>query len=292
MGALLLGALLLRDRRRVLVPLIAFGAVTLVWLIPLVVAIDGNVRLLAGFVGAVNQKGLFAPPELTISVAVACFAAGLWLALQRSVDPRVRWYLVSGCCLFLTQYPRFDTVHLAWSAPLLLVVGSAALDRIRAPLVLGALAGLVALAAPGLQWRAQLLGEQTVPVSGLGAADGVRVPSDTYAELLAITQELQQRTEASEPIFVHPTSPLLYVLADRSNPTRFDHLYPGAATPDQMAQLIDTLEKENVRVVIISTFWREVWGTPLTNAQLEAWLQSNFDEQVRYGAYQLFARRS
>jgi hypothetical protein len=292
MGALLIAGVLLRDPRRVLMPVIAFGGVTLVWLLPLVAALDGNVRLLGGFVGAVNQTGLFAPPELTIVVAAACLAAGLWLLLQRRVDPRVRWYLLSGCFVFLTQYPRFDTLHLAWSTPLLLVVASAALDRLRAPFVLGALAALTALAAPGLQWRAQLLGQPTVAISGLGAADGVRVPSETYAELLAITQELQQRTVASEAIFVHPSSPLLYVLADRPNATRFDHLYPGAANADQIAQLIATLEHDNVRVVVISAFWRDVWGAPLTNAELETWLQSNFYEEVRFGAYQLFARRT
>ena len=49
-------------------------------------------------------------------------------------------------------------------------------------------------------------------------------------------------TRPGEPIFVYPTAPLLYVLADRPNPTRFAHLYPGAASPSELASVIGTLE--------------------------------------------------
>ena len=58
----------------------AFTAFTLVWLIPLLVAVDGQVGQLGVFVGAVNQASLFAPPELPLLVPLTALIWGAWLA--------------------------------------------------------------------------------------------------------------------------------------------------------------------------------------------------------------------
>jgi hypothetical protein len=90
--------------------------------------------------------------------------------------------------------------------------------------------------------------------------------------------------------FVYPTSPLLYVLADRPNPTRFDHLNPGAASSDQIRQVIGNLQESGVRLVVVSDFWRSVWGPPGDNAALEAWLDAHFGDVVAQdGAYRVTA---
>src|SRR6185295_18454714 len=102
----ILAALLIDTRRRAGLPLTAFAACTALWFVPLLVAIDGNFGALGGFVGAVNQAGLFSGPEPTLVVPLLCFGAGL----QFKHDRTIRWLLLSGSALFLTQYPRMDTL--------------------------------------------------------------------------------------------------------------------------------------------------------------------------------------
>ena len=288
LGAVLIWGVASRTPRRVLLPAVGFIAVTLLWLVPLVVAIDGRLLLLAGFVGAVNQAGLFSPPELSIVVPLACLVGGVWLVRKPDADWRVRWYLLSGVCLFLTQYPRFDTLHLAWSAPLLLVVGAAALDRVAPAIVALALAGLVALAAPLVAYRSTLLFQPTVVVDGLPGANGLRIPEATRDGLVGVVDEIHRRTRPGEPIFVYPSSPLVYVLADRPNASRFAHVYPGAADPAQLSQLVDDLE--DVQLVVMSDFWRQAYGDPGSNAPLEQWLGARFQEVARFGSYRVYNR--
>ena len=87
---------------------------------------------------------------------------------------------------------------------------------------------------------------------------------------------------------MYPTSPLVYVLADRPNPTRFDHLNPGAASPrndrpgDRRPAALARL-----RLIVISDFWQANWGPPGDNAVLEDWLDAHYDEVARYGAYRV-----
>ena len=126
-----------------------------------------------------------------------------------------------------------------------------------------------------------------VPISALPYAAGIEVPERTRQDLEGVVAEIQARTAPNEPIFVYPTSPLLYPLSERPNPTRFDHLNPGAANADQIAHVIEDLEASGVRVVVISDFWQAAWGEPGANAVLESWLAAHFTEIARYGGYRL-----
>ena len=60
---------------------------------------------------------------------------------------------------------------------------------------------------------------------------GITVPTLEASRLIAAAEYISANTRPGEAIFVYPTAPILYVLADRPNPTRFAHLYPGAASP-------------------------------------------------------------
>jgi hypothetical protein len=290
-------------------PLAAFVAFTGLWLAPLLVAIHGQLAVLSGFVGAVDQAGLISPPELPVLVPLACLAGGLWLARRNpapteetpqpasSENPldvkRLRWYLLAGVAIFGTQYPRMDTLHLAWSAPLLLVIGAAIVDRLKPAVASLAMLGLLALSWPTLASRVSSLTDRPlVPIStNVRFAAGLDVPQATANDLEGIVADIQQRTQPGEPIFVYPTSPLLYVLAERPNPTRFDHLNPGAATPRQIQGVIADLDTAHVRLVVVSDFWQAVWGPPGPNAPLEDWLAGRFAEVSRYGAYRVMAPR-
>lgn len=293
-GAFILAAIVVAaaarpgDRlKRVGVPLVAFGVTTALWLVPLVVAIGGDITQLGVLVGAVNQNGLFAGPELPVLVPLGCVAGGLWLARRPETDQRQRWYLLAGSALFVTQYPRMDALHLAWSAPLLLLSGALTLDRCRPFVAVPILVGVFALAAPTIESRVFAIQQPRVAMYGVRYADGIEVPAATRTDLQAVLADIEARTQPNEPIFVYPTSPLLYALAERPNPTRFDHLNPGAADVREIDQVIRDLQASGVRLIVVSDFWEAAWGAPGSNAALEAWVAGRFTEVGRYGAYRV-----
>jgi hypothetical protein len=288
MGAIVLWGLIAgRARwRGISVPLAAFAIFTAVWLVPLAVALDGNLSRLGVLVGAVNQASLFSPPEFTIIEPIEAIVGGVWLLSRGSANPRLYWYLLAGCALLCTQYPRMDTTHLVWSTPLLLVVGAIVLDRLRPAVVVLALLGLVALSEPMLASRLDYI---SLPREFTA---GVEAPAEAVRDFTGALESIQQRTQPGEPIFVYPTSPLLYPLAQRPNPTRFDHLNPGAATSRQLEEIIADIEAANVQVVVVSDYWRAVWNSNKgANAPFEAWLYSHFDQVASHGAYKVLAAR-
>src|SRR5205085_9130393 len=105
-----------------------FTTLTLLWLVPFVIAVQGQIVQLGALFGAVSQAGLISPPEPTVVIPLAALAGGV-LLLRRDSDPRLRWYLLAGTALLLTEFPRMDTLHLAWSALLLPVAPASALPR-------------------------------------------------------------------------------------------------------------------------------------------------------------------
>ncbi len=242
--------------------------------------------------------------------------AGIWMAYRRSVDWRLRLYVFVGVFALLTQYPRMDTLHLAWSAPMLLLIGAYALYRAyewlraRLPAAGGgsivlacALVGIPVFAAlPGWYLRAGAIFESS-PGSGLpqripmltlqrpATVAGIRVVTAMSWQLTDILDELEDDTAPSEAIFVYPSEPLLYVLADRRNPTRHSHVYPGLSSRDEQG-IIASLEREQVRTVVVSDAWIGFWLAGGGNPVLETYLNDHFDEAGRFGVYRKLIRHN
>ena len=280
-GVFILGAILVWCWPRVRWPLAAFGVSTAAWLGPLMAA-GVPLSRLGVIVGAVNEAGLLAPPEPTVLIPLAALAAGVWL-LRKDSHPHVRLFLLAGSALLLTEFPRMDTLHLLWSAPLLLVLGAIALERLPRAITVLSLAATAVLLWPNLASRITYTALPRAPV------DGVQAPSQTAVDVRSTVEDIRARTRPGEPIFVYPTSPLLYVLADRPNPTRWDHLNPGAATDGDIQKVISDLEAANVRLVVISDFWVAAWGPPGPNAALPTWIEQQYVEVGHHGAYRLLA---
>jgi hypothetical protein len=214
---------------------------------------------------------------------------------------------IAGAVMFLAEYPRIDAIHLAWSSPLALAAGAVMLDRLHARLgqrwqlgarsqtVLAVALVLVPLATtlPMVIQRAQALLDPPdhtrlstfTPITGLGGVRNVLANQNDQATVVAAARYAQGITQPGEPIFVYPSSPLIYVMADRPNPTRFAHLYPGAATPDQLQQVIATLE--TVRVAVVNSSDMTYWGPPASNQPLETYLATNYREVARFGDYRV-----
>src|SRR5207245_9824198 len=184
-GAFMLAAIFIyqalspADRvQRIILPLASFAAVTAVWLGPVLIAVHGDVTKLGVLVGAVNQAGLFSAPEWPVLVPIACLAGGLWL-WRREHDQTLRWYLLAGSTLLLTQYPRMDALHLVWSAPLLLVVGAVTLDRLKPELAGLLLVGAFVVVEPPIASRLMAVEEPRVTIQQLRYDAGIDVPEPT-----------------------------------------------------------------------------------------------------------------
>jgi hypothetical protein len=242
-------------------------------------------------------------PLLAIGAAIVwCFKAPPDLTRWR-----LGWMTIAAAVMFLAEYPRIDAIHLAWSSPLAVGAGAVMLDRLHARLgqrwqlgvrsqtVLAVALVLVPLATtlPMVIQRAQALLDPPdhtrlstfTPITGLGGVRNVLANQNDQATVVAAARYAQGITQPREPIFVYPSSPLIYVMADRPNPTRFAHLYPGAATPDQLQQVIATLE--TVRVAVVNSSDMTYWGPPASNQPLETYLATNYREVARFGDYRV-----
>jgi hypothetical protein len=258
--------------------------------------------------------------DLPIMLPVVCILAGAWQSLRSAptfATWRLRWLTFAGALTFLTQYPRIDDGHLAWSASLPLATGAVVLGQLHATLsdrwslgraartVLGVVlvAVPVATALPALADRshgfvdvsdagrlAPRLESTTIETS-LPEIKGLIVPSEQAATLLAAVRFVRANTAPDEPIFVYPSSPLVYVASDRPNPTRFTHLYPGAASAPELQGVIAALDQMPVRLVVVSGAELAFWGPPAGNQPLEAYLAAAYREVARFGSYRVLMRR-
>jgi hypothetical protein len=84
----------------------------------------------------------------------------------------------------------------------------------------------------------------------------------------------------------------VYVISNRPNPTRFAHLYPGAASPDELNHVIAILADSPVRVVVVSDAALSFWGPPAANAPLETYLGQMYRDVARFGEYRVLTRVS
>jgi hypothetical protein len=254
---------------------------------------------------------------VSVLPAIAAWSTA-WLARGAPTSAaawRLRWCLTAGSLVLVTQYPRMDTFHLAWSAPLLLVVGAVVLARahtwltrrwhtgpVRTTLVAAGFFSVVLIAAmPALYERAGVLYESN-PDTGLPErtwllaldrptiVDGFRIGAAAAWQLRDLLDYLDLETSPGEAIFVYPSSPLLYVLANRPNPTRYSHVYPGMSTADQQ-RLANTLDRARVRTIVVSDAWLDFWGSNEGDSVIDAYLNTSFQEQAHFGVFRVLIRR-
>jgi hypothetical protein len=195
---------------------------------------------------------------------------------------------------------RTDLFHTAPLAVMFAVLAAWALARWSvAALVVAVALSFVVVEGADRRWL--VLREDTAPV-----ADGVRAPPAEAAELKATVSAIQRAVPPGEPIYVAPKRadqvtagyPLLYVLADRPNPTRYDIAAPGVVTSAPVQrEIIADLERTRPRVVVR-------WESPLSAAPepnaagrssgvrlLDDYLARAYEPGPRYGTLRMLLRR-
>ena len=140
----------------------------------------------------------------------------------------------------------------------------------------------------------------------LPVADGVRVAKSQRDPLEQTVHWVQDHTGPGEPIYVATKradlvtagAPLLYVLADRPNPTRYDIAAPGVVTSAPVQQeIVDDLDRYGVRTVIRWTAPESAAHEPNRAGRssgvtlLDDYLARMYRRAARYGDYVLLQRR-
>jgi hypothetical protein len=321
-GLAVLGA---RGRREALGALAAAAVVAFALLAPVVVAAPGD--FWAQTVGFAFEEqslqrlplpgaysGGFEPNKLLqhYFVYVLLAATALWLVLAvRARVPLRLWAPVplaaAGVAYLLARADVFHLVPLAAVLPLLLATVAERERRAGHRLALGAmLACLALLALHGLDLeRIRLLDSQPEQEIAADAADGVTAPLAEARSLGSLVRYVQARVPPGEPLFVaNPRhdlvkvgNPLVYVLADRPNPTRYDVFQPGVITsrPVQL-EIVADLERARPRLVV--RWDSELADQPEPNGAgrssgvhiLDRYLERRYEPVARFGDYTVLRR--
>jgi hypothetical protein len=238
---------------------------------------------------------------------------GLWAVVAWRVRVPLRaWAPVplalAGVGYLLARADEFHLIPLAAVLPVLLATGA---SRARAAgRSAPAAALLVVLALIALQGldrkRVQALSPPELAALELDVADGVRAPVEEARALNALVPYVRARVPEGRPVFVaNPRydlvkvgNPLVYVLAGRPNPTRYDVMQPGVVTtaPVQREMVRDL---ERARPALVIRWLNPVAAEPEPNGAgrssgvriLDRYLAARYVEEGRFGDYAVLRRR-
>ncbi len=294
--------------------LLAATAVTTAaaWLPFLVLAPGDLWRDTVGFLGLQGDQRLPFPPPydggldpnklLEGRIALVLVAGALLWALLRRGPAWLALPVLAAVAYLLGRADEFHLVPLGVLVPLGLGVAGA-----RTPSRAGRVAAVAALALVTLHGLDRQAGrlrhpEASVAVPG-PAGDGVRT---TAAEAAALTTLRDGLGGTRAPLLVLPPrtdrvtvgNPLLNVVLDRPNPTRYDVMQPGLVTTARVQrEMIDDLQRTRTPVVVR-------WLAPAARRRepnasgrergatlLDAYVAAHYRFSLRTGAYLVLVRR-
>ena len=284
------------------------------WTLPFPLDYPGGLRAWPPSALAEDAKDLlsFYLPLLTVAgfaVAAAAVAAR-WLRGQRP-EPAVAGLLVlalGGASYLLSRTDEFHAtplvVALAVLLPALAARGWGEERRSGRALAVAAACGLALLLAYGAANRlSALFLPPELQAIEAEAADGVRAPPGEARALARVTEVVKARVPPDAPIFVAPRrsdlvafeNPMVYVLAERDNPTRADvGLRAGAAA---QRRLVTGLERSRPRIVVRWTAAKSserepnLRGRPSGVHTLDLYLAARYRRLERLPGYELLERR-
>jgi hypothetical protein len=203
-----------------------------------------------------------------------------------------------------------DAAHAMFAGPPLLVVGAGGLawayrtfTRGAGPLVRGLvyaslLVAPLAAAAPHLYWRYVTLvhadprapvAPAYVPLDLERAA--VLAPENVAVNVGGAVRFVRAGTPPGEPFFAYPVVPMFHFLADRPNPTRFNHFIPGALTPDDLRHVIRDLEASKPRYVLWDHGSVVYWRTMSTDSDLSDYIWGCYEQVANFTPFLILERR-
>ena len=214
---------------------------------------------------------------------------------------------LAGLTYLLARADSFHFVPLAAALPILLATG-AALER-RAQRYVSAIALTVILAlivVHGLdEKRIQVFNPPLLAAIDVDVADGIQAPAAEARALSSLVRYVRARVPAVRPVFVanprhdlvRAGNPLVYVLVDRPNPTRYDVMQPGVVTTAAVQrEMVHDLQRSRPQLVVrwLSSVAdeRERNGAGRSSGVriLDRYIARNYDQARRFGDYEVLRR--
>ena len=218
----------------------------------------------------------FLGPPLAIALAALVWVGRARRGGAAPESGRVAFVILLSALFYLQVLVRADAWHLVMALSPCFVLCGWLFDRLpralalRLPafaLAIAGLLGLQQLTRPSVEARVLL----DVPTGG------VRLPPGDALFLRTAIEKTQAYAPADRSIFVVPYQPMMYVLAERRNPTRWNYLRPGDQSEDDFQRIFEDLQRDPPAVVLV--FQTEEVILP---GRLHAYLAANYrlDEQL------------
>ena len=280
------------------------------WLPFLIAAPDELLDQTVGFLGIQGQQRLpfpldaggagLDPNKLLERYLPLLLLVGLALWLVRRTALALSPLALAGVLYLLGRTDEFHLVPLAAVLPVMLVA-AAARERVLA-LRIAAVAVVALVALHGVERKAgQLLHLPDLAKVPGRAGDGLRTGAAEARDLRRVLAATRGRTIfVAPPRFEQVTvgNPLLYVLAGRENPTRYDVMQPGVVTePAVQREIVRDLRRAKPDLLVR---WLDPRTRPEDNPSgrargsriLDRHLADAYEgERRRIGAYELRTRR-
>jgi hypothetical protein len=235
---------------------------------------------------------------MPLILVLGCVA---WLVCGRR-----RWALAPlafvGLGYLLARADEFHLVPLSVALAVMLACSASARTG-AARIVLGVLLALIA--AHGVERQiGRIVHKPALAAVPGGVGDGVRTDAADARALRSLVPYVRARVARGGPVFVanprfdlvHAGNPLLNVILDRQNPTRYDVMQPGVVTTAKV-------QREMVRE-LAGTNLVVVWHDPRATLRedngagrssgvhiLDDYLRTRFRPAARFGVYEVKTRR-
>jgi hypothetical protein len=113
---------------------------------------------------------------------------------------------------------------------------------------------------------------------------GVFVDANTCRSIETLVSVIQKYTQNNQSILCLPYQPMIYFLAERRNPTRWNYLWPGDQTEEDHLKLIEEAKKGAPGLVLL--FEKENFKTYA--ASIARYVESNFSLSAEGGGVSLY----
>jgi hypothetical protein len=313
-----IGCAVLAPRERRWTPVLAGAAVAVAGMLPFLIAAPGDfLSQTFGFAGDQHLQRLPFPlaPHTTDPnkllehefPAILVASTILWaaLALPRRRGVALLPLIAAGLAYLLARTDEFHLVPLAAVLAVALAAAGATHPRRWAQLATGAALALIVLHGLDRQYGKVRDASDMVAIDLPGATNIRTGPTDGPA-LKDLAAAVDKHSKAGDPMLSAPPRydqvrvghTLLYVLLDRTNPTRYDVVQPGVVTKASVQrEMVRELRRADTRLVVR-------WEAPIAREPepngsgkssgvhvLDRWIARNFRRAGRYGDYVLLVRR-